>query len=41
MITLIEFQEVYRSLYSGAKVLGVNMLKWELAENMTRPNSRY
>ena len=27
-------------LYSGAKVLGTNtMLKWELAENMTRPSS--
>ena len=27
-------------LYSGAKILGTNtMLKWELAENMTRPSS--
>ena len=35
------FKKVSRSievLYSGAKVLGTNtMLKWELAENMTRP----
>ena len=35
------FEKVSRSievLYSGAKVLGTNtMLKWELAENMTRP----
>ena len=35
------FERVSRSievLYSGAKVLGTNtMLKWELAENMTRP----
>ena len=35
------FDRVYRTievLYSGAKVLGTNtMLKWELAENMTRP----
>jgi len=35
------FERVYRTievLYSGAKVLGTNtMLKWELAENMTRP----
>ena len=37
------FSKVSRSievLYSGAKVLGHNkMLKWELAENMTRPYS--
>jgi len=37
------FDKVSRSievLYSGAKILGQNMmLKWELAENMTRPNS--
>ena len=37
------FERVSRSievLYSGAKVLGSNkMLKWELAENMTRPYS--
>jgi len=35
------FERVYRTievLYSGAKVMGTNtMLKWELAENMTRP----
>jgi len=35
------FERVHRTievLYSGAKVLGTNtMLKWELAENMTRP----
>ena len=35
------FEKVSRSievLYTGAKVLGTNtMLKWELAENMTRP----
>jgi hypothetical protein len=35
------FDRVYRTievLYSGAKILGTNtMLKWELAENMTRP----
>ena len=35
------FERVYRTievLYTGAKVLGTNtMLKWELAENMTRP----
>ena len=35
------FKKVSRSievLYSGAKILGTNtMLKWELAENMTRP----
>jgi len=35
------FEKVYRTievLYTGAKVLGTNtMLKWELAENMTRP----
>ncbi len=35
------FEKVSRSievLYSGAKVLGTNtMLKWELAENMSRP----
>ena len=35
------FERVYRTievLYSGVKVLGTNtMLKWELAENMTRP----
>jgi len=35
------FDKVYRTievLYSGAKVMGTNtMLKWELAENMTRP----
>ena len=35
------FKKVSRSievLYSGAKVLGTNtMLKWEIAENMTRP----
>ncbi len=37
------FEKVSRSievLYSGAKVLGTNtMLKWELAENMTRPSA--
>ena len=37
------FERVSRSievLYSGAKVLGTNtMLKWELAENMSRPMS--
>ena len=37
------FDRVSRSievLYSGAKVLGVEqMLRWEVAENMTRPNS--
>ncbi len=37
------FERVSRTievLYSGAKVLGTNtMLKWELAENMTRPFS--
>ena len=37
------FERVSRSievLYSGAKVLGTNtMLKWELAENMTRPSA--
>ena len=37
------FERVSRSievLYSGAKVLGTNtMLKWELAENMSRPYS--
>ena len=37
------FERVSRSievLYSGAKILGSNkMLKWELAENMTRPYS--
>ena len=36
-----DFSRVSRSievLYSGAKVLGTNtMLKWELAQNMTRP----
>ena len=35
------FERVYRTievLYSGAKIMGTNtMLKWELAENMTRP----
>jgi len=35
------FERVHRTievLYSGAKVMGTNtMLKWELAENMTRP----
>ena len=37
------FKKAFRSievLYSGAKILGHNkMLKWELAENMTRPMS--
>ena len=37
------FKKAFRSievLYSGAKILGHNkMLKWELAENMTRPNA--
>tara|TARA_Y100001937_G_scaffold89969_1_gene121680 strand:- start:115 stop:2523 length:2409 start_codon:yes stop_codon:yes gene_type:complete len=37
------FKKAFRSievLYSGAKILGNNkMLKWELCENMTRPNS--
>ncbi len=37
------FERVSRSievLYSGAKILGQDMmLKWELAKNMTRPNS--
>jgi hypothetical protein len=37
------FKKAYRSievLYSGAKILGHNkMLKWEIAENMTRPNA--
>jgi len=37
------FDRVYRSievLYSGAKILGLDeMLKWELAKNMTRPSS--
>ena len=37
------FNRVSRSievLYSGAKILGYEkMLKWELAENMTRPFS--
>ncbi len=37
------FKKAYRSievLYSGAKILGHNkMLKWEVAENMTRPNA--
>ncbi len=37
------FDKVYRTievLYSGAKVMGTNtMLKWELAENMTRPQA--
>ena len=37
------FERVHRSievLYSGAKILGQDkMLKWELAENMTRPYS--
>ena len=37
------FKKAFRSievLYSGAKILGHNkMLKWELAENMTRPIS--
>ena len=37
------FDRVSRSievLYSGAKVLGIdNMLQWNMAENMTRPNS--
>jgi hypothetical protein len=37
------FNKAFRSievLYSGAKVLGYNnLLKWELADNMTRPNS--
>ena len=35
------FERVYRTievLYSGAKIMGTNtMLKWELAENMSRP----
>ena len=35
------FERVYRTievLYTGAKIMGTNtMLKWELAENMTRP----
>ena len=38
-----KFDRVSRSievLYSGAKVLGIdNMLQWNMAENMTRPNS--
>mgnify|MGYP003115314633 FL=1 len=37
------FNKAFRSievLYSGAKILGhPKMLKWELSENMTRPNS--
>ena len=37
------FERVSRTievLYSGAKVLGTNtMLKWEMAENMTRPTA--
>ena len=37
------FERVSRSievLYNGAKVLGTNeMIKWELAENMTRPKA--
>jgi len=37
------FKKAFRSievLYSGAKILGhEKMLKWELAENMTRPNA--
>ena len=38
-----DYNKVYRAievLYSGAKILGFEkMLKWELAENMTRPYS--
>ena len=37
------FKKAFRSievLYSGAKILGYEkMLKWEMAENMTRPNA--
>ena len=40
---MITFERVSRSievLYSGAKVLGTDtILKWKLAENMSRPIS--
>ena len=36
----IKYIRAIEVLYSGAKILGYEkMLKWELAENMTRPYS--
>ena len=40
MITLKEYQDLLKFYIHGAKVLGSNeMVKWELAENMSRPTA--